>query len=34
MGDRVVDRFREGGKLLIFDWKSYRNLESPKGVEV
>lgn len=24
VGDRVMDRFREGGKLFIFDWESYR----------
>ena len=24
IGDRVIDRFREGGKVLVFDWDSYR----------
>lgn len=24
MGDRVIDRFRENGKLIIFNWESYR----------
>ncbi len=24
LGERVIDRFREGGHVLIFDWKSYR----------
>ena len=24
IGDRVIDRFREGGKVLVFDWESYR----------
>lgn len=24
LGDRVIDRFREGGKVLILDWESYR----------
>ena len=24
MGDRVIDRFRENGKLVIFDWQSHR----------
>lgn len=24
MGDRVIDRFRENGKMVIFDWQSHR----------
>ena len=24
LGERVLDRFKEGGQVLIFDWKSYR----------
>lgn len=24
LGDRVIDRFREGGEGVIFDWESYR----------
>lgn len=24
LGDRVIDRFRDGGKVLVFDWESYR----------
>lgn len=24
LGDRVIDRFREGGHVLVFDWASYR----------
>ncbi len=24
LGERVIDRFREGGQVLVFDWKSYR----------
>ena len=24
MGDRVIDRFRENGKLVVFDWQSHR----------
>ncbi|GAH02732.1 unnamed protein product, partial [marine sediment metagenome] len=24
VGERVIDRFREGGKVVIFDWTSYR----------
>ena len=25
VGERVVDRFREGGKVLVFDWESQRS---------
>lgn len=28
VGERVIDRFREGGKVLIFDWGSFRGSES------
>lgn len=24
LGERIVDRFREGGAVLVFDWESYR----------
>lgn len=24
IGDRVIDRFREGGSVVVFDWESYR----------
>lgn len=24
VGDRIIDRFREDGKVLVFDWESYR----------
>ena len=24
MGERVIDRFREGGRVTLFDWNSYR----------
>lgn len=24
LGDRIIDRFRDGGKVLVFDWDSYR----------
>ncbi len=24
LGDRVIDRFKEGGEVLVFDWESYR----------
>ena len=24
IGDRAADRFREGGKIVVFDWESYR----------
>ncbi len=24
LGERVVDRFREGGRVVVFDWPSYR----------
>ncbi|MEW6063577.1 MAG: ATP-binding protein [Nanoarchaeota archaeon] len=24
LGERVIDRFREGGKVIVFDWESYR----------
>lgn len=24
LGERILDRFREGGQVLVFDWKSYR----------
>lgn len=24
IGERPLDRFREGGKVIVFDWKSYR----------
>ena len=25
LGERIIDRFRENGKLLVFDWMSYRS---------
>lgn len=25
IGERALDRFREGGKLFVFDWESYRS---------
>lgn len=24
VGERIIDRFREGGKVLVFDWESHR----------
>ena len=24
LGDRVIDRFRDGGEMVVFDWESYR----------
>ena len=27
VGERIVDRFREGGKVLVFDWESYRGIK-------
>lgn len=30
VGERVIDRFREGGKVVIFDWLSYRKEASKK----
>lgn len=28
LGDRPIDRFREGGKIVRFDWESYRKTQS------
>ena len=28
VGERIVDRFRDGGKVLVFDWKSQRGRSS------
>jgi len=28
LGERVVDRFREGGSVLVFDWESHRGKEN------
>jgi DNA replication protein DnaC len=30
VGDRIVDRFREGGKVLVFDWSSLRSRRQEK----
>lgn len=27
VGERIVDRYREGGKVLVFDWESHRGKE-------
>ena len=24
LGERIIDRYREGGKVLVFDWESHR----------
>jgi len=29
LGDRIIDRFWEGGKSLVFDWDSYRKGKCP-----
>lgn len=29
LGERVIDRFRDGGDVLVFDWESYR--KKPRG---
>lgn len=33
IGDRAIDRFREGGKVVIFDWQSYRKAINAKTLE-
>lgn len=33
LGDRVIDRFRESGKVLVFDWQSYRDKKKGRGYE-
>lgn len=33
LGSRIVDRFRQNGKVLVFDWDSYRNNNLKKGEE-
>lgn len=34
VGDRIIDRFREGGDLLVFDWDSYRKENRGKSDEM
>jgi len=34
LGDRVIDRFREGGKVVVFDWESYRGMKQKNIKEV
>lgn len=29
LGDRIMDRFREGGGIIAFDWASYRGTRAP-----
>ena len=31
LGDRIIDRFRENGKVLVFDWPSYRGKSLDKS---
>jgi hypothetical protein len=28
LGDRVIDRFKESGKVLVCDWESYRSKDA------